>query len=82
MTPKQPKKPKPRRERLERCEARVSCMGDLSISYKWAHLPFGGRYDHDEDVSFWTDEEIVDLVCDMIGVDHDDDREVVEVHHE
>lgn len=75
-------KPKPRRDRIERCIATVSCMGDLSISYKWAHLPCGGRHDHDEDVGTWSDDEILDLVCNVIGIEHDEDREAVEVRHE
>jgi len=69
------------RERLERCVIHVDQDGQLTVSYKWSHLKVSGSLSHDEDVSTWDDDEIIDLVVDLIGAD-DEDRSVIELEND
>lgn len=52
--------------------------GQARATYRWSDTIVNGRHDHDEDVSSWTDDEVVNLIADMIGAD-ERDREKIEI---
>jgi hypothetical protein len=64
-------------EKYKYVKATVS-DGELSLEYRLEGALVTGRDGHDEDVSGWTDREIVNLACGMLGIE-DADRDVVEV---
>jgi hypothetical protein len=63
-------------ERYEKITANIT-DGDLVWRYKVAGLCHASMA-HDEDVSEYTDEEIIDLTCSMLSVDVVQ-RELIEV---
>ena len=64
-------------ERYEYVNA-IICCGELRWKYKVEGCDVSGSMPHDEDVSDWTDEEIIDLTCNMLDVS-DDQRGLIEV---
>ncbi len=68
-----------REQYLEFCAIDAADAERPFAVYKWSHLPTSGRTDHDEDVSDWSDAEITDCFCDLIGIEHEQDRAVVVV---
>ena len=64
-------------ERYEYVKAIVEC-GELRLEYRLVGSSVVGRDRHDDDVSEWSDTEIIDVVCSLLSVD-DDNRDVVTV---
>lgn len=63
---------------LEYCRARVDFEGNLTLKYRWSKLKVEGSMAHDENVLDWSDDDIVDLVADLVGIP-DEEVEKVEV---
>ena len=66
-------------EVLEYCTITVD-GGDASATYKWSHLDVEGGFSHDEDVSDWSNDELLDLFSVMIGFDKEDDCDAVTIN--
>jgi hypothetical protein len=66
-------------ERFEYVRAIVDC-GTLRWEYKLIDSFHTGRMEHDEDVTEWTEQDIIDLTCRMLYVP-DDNRDVVRVEY-
>lgn len=64
-------------KKYEYVKARVDC-GELCWEYKLIGSYIVGRMAHDEDVSDWSENQIVDVTCLMLDVDKDQ-RKIVEV---
>ena len=64
-------------ERYEYVKATV-CCGELTWKYKITGSDVLGSMGHDEDVSEWSDREIINLTAAMLDVPKDN-REVIEV---
>lgn len=52
--------------------------GELTWRYKLEEATRSGSMVHEEDVSGWSDKEIIDLTRSMLDVD-DDQRSIIEV---
>jgi hypothetical protein len=71
------KKKPTEKEKYEYIRAIVDC-GELRWEYKMVGSEVIGRMAHDEDVSQWSDEEIIDVTCAMLDVE-DGERDKVSV---
>lgn len=66
-------------ERYKFITATVDC-GTLIWTYKVESSHTYGRMGHDEDVSEWSDDDIIKLTMDMLSVD-ESQRSLIEVNH-
>ena len=68
--------PRRKPEHLERCDIRVQ-NGIATARYRWAHLRVDGHIQHDEDVTGWTDQDVLNVMANLIGIDTPKDRAVM-----
>jgi len=68
--------------RLLRCKVFVDAEGNAMARYRWSELSVDGHCAHDEDVSAWDDDDIVTLFAELLGVEHDADKAIIEVERE
>ena len=66
---------------LERCEVVVS-EGRAVARYRWSDCGGDGCDRLDDDVSDWSDEEIIEHVCLLVGVERAEDKAVIKVVRE
>ena len=67
------------KEVFEWIRAIVDC-GSLRWQYKVNTSDVVGGDAHDEDISDWTDDDIKDMTCSMLGV-KDDQRDLIEIQY-
>jgi hypothetical protein len=67
-------------ESLEWCTATVTPEGYIQIAYRWkAAERDGSDLFTDEDVYGWSDDDVIDAVADLIGIERASDRERIEI---
>lgn len=65
------------KEELEYCRVTVNGDGVATARYKWKDNEVEGSDTHDEDMFEWTDDDIRDCFCGIIG--YDGDKSIIEV---
>ena len=66
-------------DRLEHCTITVE-DGKASAHYRWVGAQCDGYDSHDKDVSEWKDREIIELFCDLVGISHPEDIELIQLN--
>lgn len=56
-------------ETLKYCNITVKEDGSAAASYQWEGLPATALSYNEEDVSEWSDDEIIDLFADLCGIE-------------